>query len=744
MALTKIAPGDSGFVVRGKLDATMNAVDAAVVRGNAHEIAIANLQANTNALAADKAPLAFVTSTYNPLLTSQNDLLRPGNRPGDAPRLFTAALGGPIDALAPLSSAAALTTARGRVFPMFGAGFVASREYVAIEPNRVYALDAAIERYQAVDPAGDMVRPGVAFLNANYGVIGFVGFFDWDLATGQYATGTKKFALAAGTGIDVVAPAGTVYAQRAVQVFGGPQRTDLIHLGITDVTGQLSWSPDLSSVEGRLAAQEAIEAEDRLAALESAADEPKSASFNTQLAAETNAISASSEIALFRGYKVAGDLGRLAIAYRVDEDPGAQWGFQDGDGAFWRFSEDRGPMVIGEEYLAGLMNHINLGQSDGVGIQWHRFGDSTGAGLYDGGLDPLLREMLDRLGLAHVSLHSHEVGGTGVPNADVSLLSTGPGVVTVKYSINDEAFGLPLHEEHLNTLISDIRADFTFAQLPIVIISGNSTDDAATGRDWTWHKSLRAMYERLSRSRKVTFIDVFGIMPDSKALAGITMDDPAIHPYVTQQVQLWGHIVTAIFGSGAKTAWRADNTHRNIPFHREPFDDAKPPSYYKFGRTTQRVVAGDINGKVETTMSRDGVVNQLKTGFRAGSSHPTQRFRTNVDGSTWSTWSGEPVAVTLSNGWTDYGGGVAPSSVLRNAEGEVTLHLEIKSGAVVAGTTVATLPAGMRPAATLFLATQGASLEIGRARISPDGTIKIESGSWSTVLTTLDARFKAA
>lgn len=510
------------------------------------------------------------------------------------------------------------------------------------------------------------------------------------------------------------------------------------------MTGQQSWSPDLSSLEGRVSAQEAIDAGDRLTALESASGEPLSASFNTQVAAETTAIPASAETALLRGYKVAGDLGRLAPAYRVDDDPGAQWGFQDSAGAFWRFSEDRGPMVVGEEYLAGLMNHINIGNSDGLGIQWHRFGDSTGTGFYDGGLDPLLREMLDRLGLSHVSLHSHEVGGTGVPSADVSLLGTGAGLVTAKYSINDEAFGLALHEEHLNALIDDIRADHTFATLPIVIISGNSTDDAATGRDWRWHKSLRAMYERISRKRHVTFVDVFSVMPDSRTLAGISMDDPAIHPWVSQQVQLWGHIVTAIFGNGLKTAWRADNIDRNIPYHREPFDDTKAPSYYKLGTTRQRVVVGDINGKVVTTVTRDGVVNQERTGFRSGSTYPTKRFRTNINAATWSAWSGESVALTFANGWADYGSDVAPSSVSRNAEGEVTVHLEVKGGTTAAGTTVATLPAGMRPGATMFFPTQGASLETGRARIAPDGTIKIESGTWSSVLTTLHASFRAA
>lgn len=636
MAIDPIEPGRD--------QTAMDKMNLAIQRVNAHQIAIGDLQQATSLLSADKAPLAFVTQTYNPLLITQNDLMRPANRPGDAPRLFTPSLGGPIDASAPLTTGTVLTTARGKVYPMFGAGFVASREYVAIEPNRVYAFTAAAERYLAVDPAGDMVRPGIAFLNANYAVIGFVGFFDWDLATGQFMTGTKRFALAAGTDIDIVAPAGTNYAQRAFQVFGGPQRTDLVHLSIMDVTGQASWSPDLSAVEGRLAAQEAIDAEDRLTALESALDEPKSASFDTRLAAEAATVPASAEVALLRGHKIAGDTGRVEFAHRVLADPGAQWGFEDGAGGFFRFAEDVPALVFGEEYLDPLTTHINLGHSDGTGlVHAYLVGDSTVAlpangGGYDhpeGLVNGILRPMLDSMGMGNVVVHDLGVGGTGIVHAPIDDIGNDCAVGLAKYLINDAVRGLAQVRLDMIAMIDRFRLTKPFSQSPFVIVTGNSTADAGGGRDWRWHKSYRGMLEELCRSKKVCVIDVFSRWPDSASLAGISMDSPAVHPWIQRQVRVWGMVMGTVFGH-LEMAWRADNLVRNIPFARGAFDDAALPSTFGMGTTIERVTAGDVNGIVVTSRSRDGVLKQVKSSF--GASQATVQVRTNVSASAWTPW----------------------------------------------------------------------------------------------------------
>ena len=58
-----------------------------------------------------------------------------------------------------------------------------------------------------------------------------------------------------------------------------------------------------------------------------------------------------------------------------------------------------------------------------------------------------------------------------------------------------------------------------------------------------------------------------------------------------------------------------------------------------------------------------------------------------------------PQALALVNGWVDFGGGYAPGAYLRDSNGWVHLRGMIANGAVTAGTVLATLPAGYRPAA---------------------------------------------
>lgn len=66
-----------------------------------------------------------------------------------------------------------------------------------------------------------------------------------------------------------------------------------------------------------------------------------------------------------------------------------------------------------------------------------------------------------------------------------------------------------------------------------------------------------------------------------------------------------------------------------------------------------------------------------------------------VAGST-ETWH----AMTLQNGWTDYGGTEAPSSyrLVPSPANCVQVHVAMRSGTVANGTVIATLPAGYRPA----------------------------------------------
>jgi hypothetical protein len=104
------------------------------------------------------------------------------------------------------------------------------------------------------------------------------------------------------------------------------------------------------------------------------------------------------------------------------------------------------------------------------------------------------------------------------------------------------------------------------------------------------------------------------------------------------------------------------------------------------------------------------------------------------------TSGGGYVAPALLNGWANFGGGYNPAGYLLDGLGLVHLRGLIKSGAMQQ--TAFTLPAGVRPANSEFIATVSANA-FGSVVILSDGSVK----PWDGVNTwfSLDGiTFKAA
>lgn len=81
-------------------------------------------------------------------------------------------------------------------------------------------------------------------------------------------------------------------------------------------------------------------------------------------------------------------------------------------------------------------------------------------------------------------------------------------------------------------------------------------------------------------------------------------------------------------------------------------------------------------------------------------------------------------ALTLQNGWVNYGGGWA-TAAYRKAAGIVYVRGLIRDGSTPAGTTITTLPVGYRPADTLMaFVNNGPGSLIGRNDYYADGTIR--------------------
>lgn len=131
---------------------------------------------------------------------------------------------------------------------------------------------------------------------------------------------------------------------------------------------------------------------------------------------------------------------------------------------------------------------------------------------------------------------------------------------------------------------------------------------------------------------------------------------------------------------------------------------AAAPSSYKAGITLESAAVADgwpRNGLLTTTKhATGGVTQELVNNIDASTTGPALRMaRTGLaGGATWSPWSGQGVALTYQNGWTNFGSSFRTGSAMITEDDMVVLGGVLAPGTVVAGTVITTLPSHMRPA----------------------------------------------
>jgi len=211
-------------------------------------------------------------------------------RPGDSPLSFTTSLsGGDPSETAPLTVDDTTSGVDGRIVAISAARpFIALRALSAMEDGREYRLRYAVRRLvNSPDPANDAVTVVLKWYDQNKlplagGSASTTIASLTTLSTGSgLVGGTRIFGRASGGNVQTVAPAGAVYANAYVTNYGVTPQTAVVILDIDDTTDYVVASPDLSSVESRLAAQESIDAGDRLDAVEAAIGTPNKVVYKT-------------------------------------------------------------------------------------------------------------------------------------------------------------------------------------------------------------------------------------------------------------------------------------------------------------------------------------------------------------------------------------------------------------------------------------------------------------------------------
>ncbi len=332
-------------------------------------------------------------------------------------------------------------------------------------------------------------------------------------------------------------------------------------------------------------------------------------------------------------------------------------------------------------------------------------------------------------------------GVSGTDWSDLSALTdlaVDTDLYIIKYGINDGLVGgdrLTEIATQMRSKLAAIRAA-TFGSeelLSIVLVGPNSTNDSPQGRDERWYEQLRNVYIRAARDYKCCYIDIYGMFQDSRSAAGLWGDNPfangiMIHPNDIGRSWIWGAVIDAIFGDCEIDQYRSNKFSNNSGTYFAPLL-ADEPTTYPMGWSGWRALTADgwpEDGIVITFRHIDGPAIQWLYPFAAGRTIIVTRV-SNLSGNAWNLWAGEVNALTLQNSWITFGGGFdTPKAVLDNS-GIVTVTMVISGGTVTANTVLSTLPAGLRPSATVgpFLCyTSGAPSSV---RIESSGNIIVHT-----------------
>lgn len=413
---------------------------------------------------------------------------------------------------------------------------------------------------------------------------------------------------------------------------------------------------------------------------------------------------------------------------------------------------DVGKVCIGKEHRSRLYARMNTGA--GVPITCHVWGDSTAATAANGGgyagdansPAQLLPRLARARGLKNrLQVFNHAIGGTSWyqaatnPVPPLSVLGPSTDWFIFKYGINDVSRGLVQFAADVDASLSAIRSA-TYGDptsLTITIIGPNSTYDATTGRNATWHEKARNVLMAAARKHSCVYFDAYTITQDSRLAASAWLDDPysngnGIHPLYSAQNWIWGAMFDEHFGFSETVPWRY-NHFNSTDSNAESADPGLAASSYDFGLTMQRAQTASgfqIDGGVLTVRQGDGIAWQINFGYAAGSSRLTMRTW-NVSGAAWNPWSGRAVPLSLVNGWLNFGSGFRDAVASKTIEGVVTIEGVIKSGTVTAGTLLFTLPSGFAPSGTLLfpVTTNAGSAHI---RIQPSGAVEAQTALDST------------
>lgn len=416
---------------------------------------------------------------------------------------------------------------------------------------------------------------------------------------------------------------------------------------------------------------------------------------------------------------------------------------------------------IGKEYLYRVYQRLIVGGSSP--IKAFAFGDST----VEGGngestafkVQNLLPALCKYKGLQlPMTVTNRGVGGTDVSDMDaLGDLANDTDLFIVKYGINDAlnplATRLDTFATTLRSKLAAIRAATfgSYDTLSIVLVGPNSTNDSPNNRDERWYEQLRGIYVQAARDYKCCYFDTYAWLKDSRGAATFWLDNPfangiGIHPQDNMQAWIWGAVIDSMFGQSESAKWRANHL-TNVSGTFDSVAAADAPTTYDYGISLARALTPDgwpEDGVVVTMRQLDGPTLQTLYPFAADRTVVLKRVADTAGGD-WNLWTGQVQALTLQNSWVTFGGGYDTPKAVLGDDGIVTVTMTIKSGTTTQGTTITTLPTGMRPAATAgpFATINSSGAPSASVRVDTSGNV-IAHAALDATSTSIQFSFRAA
>ena len=416
---------------------------------------------------------------------------------------------------------------------------------------------------------------------------------------------------------------------------------------------------------------------------------------------------------------------------------------------------DNQRLHIGHEYLNRCFQYIRLGQGSPAGtMKIVLFGDSTVQGGYgeDQKADVALSNALVNRGLPNHVVYNQGVSGTKWGDLSaLSALTNGNALFVIKYGINDAGYGLAQLAADMDAKLAAIRAAAHggLNELAILLVGPNATSDTPNGRDERWYEQIRGIYVAAARKHNCAYFDTYAHFQDSRPASTLWLDNSfgdlrGIHPIQAFNARIWGAIVDEFFSLGQIAPYQA-NAVSNEGAVSTTLTATTPPGDFNYVMRLNRAPLASgwpIDGFVRTCKNIDGGILQELWSFGAGVTRKLTRTA-NLSNNTWNRWAGIGEVIPLVNSWAAYGAPWKGPTATLTENGVVVVEGLIKGGVTTAGTTIGTLPAGMRPTGNLMFdcPANGANVKI---QIAADGTISAFSTADGTFTNLSGITFLAA